>query len=212
MQKSNRNRTAYTGWLAAALVVGAVAGTGFQNSTKIGSVDLGRVITETKIRAEASARVQVVGDSMNTVLDYMKLQKYMTEEQCVRMRDLEFKQDRSAVEDVELQAIKNKVADAIIDYDGLIVKSPLTDEDRDQINAYGNLKIKTDALRLQWEQDFKQEFQTLVQLADREMVDLAMKAAQDAAKQEGYSLVFPMTSIVYAANDVTEKAIEIANK
>lgn len=212
MQKSNRNRTAYTGWLAAALVVGIVAGTGFQSSMKIGSVDLGRVITETKIRADASARVQVVGDAMNVTLDYMKLQKFMTEEQCERKRILEFKQDRSAVEEVELQAIKDKVADAIKEYDGLITKSPLTDEDRDQIDAYNTLKLKTDALRLQWEQAFKQEFQTLVQLADREMLDLAMKAAQDAAKQEGYTLVFPMTSIVYAANDVTDKAIELANK
>ena len=213
MQKSTRSRTAYTGWIAAALVVGIVTATGFQDSTKIGAVDLIRVITESRIQGDVSPRVLAASTVRDTILDYMKIEMILTKEQCERFRDLELKEDKTDVENAEILAIKSAVAVAVKDFDEISRKpGTLTEDEKRRYDDYIKRRATTAAFWTDWVRVFDQELQVMAQEADNEMFARALTAAQVVAKQDGYSIVHPMTSVVYVANDITDKAIVEANR
>ena len=213
MQKSTRSKTAYTGWLAAALVVGIVAATGFQDSAKIGAVDLIRVVTESRIQGDVSPRVLAASTVRDTILEYMRIEKILTKEQCERFRDLELKEDKTDVEKAEILAIKSAVTVAVKDFDEISVKQgTLTDDEKRRLEDYSMRRATTAVLWADWVRVFDQELQIMAQEADNEMFARAISAAQVVAKQDGYSIVYPMTSVVYVANDITDKAIVEANR
>lgn len=213
MKKLTSNKFAYSGWLAAALVIGIVAGTGFQDSMKLGVVDLSRVITESKLQGEARMRVEAAGAVRQGILQYMDTQEVMTKEQCERFRELELEDDKTDADKMEILAIKSAVTEAIKDLAEIQTKlTELTEDERQRLGGYTASKNTTNRLKQEWAQEFETEWQELASDVEGEMITNAQKAAQAVAEREGYTLVFSVTAAIYAANDITEKAIEEANK
>lgn len=213
MQKLTRNKFAYSGWLAAALVIGVFAGTGFQDSMKLGVVDINRVIVESGLQREAQARVQAAFAVRQAILEYMRVERILTREQCLRFRDLELKDDKTDQEKTELLAIKVAVTAAIEDLRRIQEKlAELTEDERKRLGDYTDSKNTTERLMNEWVRDFEADLTTLAQETDREMIAKAQAAVQEVAKRGGYTLVFSMTAAVYAANDITDEVIKEAEK
>ena len=213
MQKLTRNKFAYSGWLAAALIVGVFAGTGFQDSMKLGVVDINRVVVVSGLQAEAEASLRAAGSVREAILDYMQQEQVMTRLQCDRLREIELKSDKTDQDIAELSMIKSAVTDAVKDLDFLNTKgSELTEEERRKLGDYNDRKNKTGTLWNEWRVVFETEFQDIRIETQTEMIAKAQAATQEVAKRGGYTLIFSMTAAVYAANDITDEVIKEAEK
>lgn len=213
MNRSKHSRAALAGWLVVVGLLGIIVGGGFQDGKeKYGVVDPRKVVFDSKLFQEMSDRVETERLARLTILQFMDTHRVLTEDQATRIRDLEFKEDKTDDDETELEAIQQAVIAAAKDFDRLSTIPNMTDDERLLYQDYTQRRNTTTGLGQQWGQEFERSFATIVDQADREANDRAQAAVAAVAKREGYTIVFSSSAVTYAANDITEAATAEANK
>jgi Skp family chaperone for outer membrane proteins len=201
------------GWTLAAALFGTILAAGFQDATeKVGSVDLDHLMTQSNLGQASQARLTKMQNDRIAVLKFMKDNRVLSADQATRFRELSLKDPLTTQESAELDRIKaDIVADAKRDLELESKTSGLTPEEHALLNDFAKRSQTTDTLGKQWQSDFVKEMDDAAADARKQLLDNARTSIQTIAKAQGYSVVFEAQVAPYAANDLTDAALQTMN-
>ncbi|MFY9233197.1 MAG: OmpH family outer membrane protein [Fimbriimonadaceae bacterium] len=203
------------GSVIAVAVVGAALfmfAAGFQDSaTKIGVVDLGKVVEMSDMTKQLQSDLQGMVRARNDLLVFLDTNKVASQEQTLKLKELWLKTTTTAAEKTELDAVKAAVLKSYQKYLELQQKpSPTTDETT-LLNEFG-ARVRANALTVQrLDGEFAQEMQDKRRELLQKVVDKARLSVQEVAKAGAYSAVFDIQVAPYGANDLTEATMKAMN-
>lgn len=206
------NIAGWSGWVVAALVIGAVASGGFQPvQEKTGVVDLNKVIQQSDLGKSNTASLNNALKVRKDLLDFVSTYKVLTTEQAQRMRELSLKATPTEADKQELEKIKKDVQDSDKRRGELSQKQNLTDADRSVLADYAQRIQTMNQVLDRWNQEFTEELNNLESQVRQQTVDRAKASLQEVAKAQGYTIVYEATVAVYGANDLTDATIKAMN-
>jgi Skp family chaperone for outer membrane proteins len=199
------------GWAVALACIGLLA-LGFQNSAdKTGVVDMQKVIDQSDQGKSVSARLNAMNAARKGLLEFIMTQRVLTAEQSTRLRELWLKESPSDAEKAEMERIKKDVTTSAERYQALQQKPNPTQDDRNLLSEY-TLRAQTMMQTVdRWANDFEQEMGKIYQEQNSAITDKAQAAVREAAKAQGFTVVFEARVAPYGANDLTEAAIKAMN-
>lgn len=209
-----RSAVGMGGWLAAAVLLGALLTTGFQapaNSLKLGVVDVNRVIEKSDYGQEGSRQLAMMKKSRQDILEFVDTYRVLTPEQASRIRDLGVKSSRSKEEEAELERLKSDVIAANKRLQELSTKSNLTPEERTLIEEYARRSQMMNEQATRWLREFTDEISTWVDARKAQSYERARAAVTEIAAKEAYTMVFEGSVAPYGANDVSDAALAAMN-
>lgn len=213
MDMGKGNRKGLAGWMVAAALVGVILGSGFQNNAeKFAVVDLRKVIMDSKINRETTDKVNAGYSARMAVLTFIQTHRVVTEEQALRLEQLELKPDKTDAEKLELEAVKKAIKDADAEKVQLDAVTTPTEAQRQRLMTLQRIIDNASAILNQLQAKFNDDFENLKVKEQQDAVERAAKAATTVAKAKGYTLVYSSASVVYAANDITADATKEADK
>jgi Skp family chaperone for outer membrane proteins len=198
--------------IGAAVVATAVltfAISGFQaNGSKMAVVDMQRILGESKAGKKIQDDMNIQINLRQGLLEFVNTNKIVTDEQAAKLKDLTLKANATQADKDELERIKTAVRAESKKFNDLMVKQTLTDAERTQFQTLNDRRRASDALLSKWNDEFSQDLSTMRDDMLSNVLKKARDAVQDVGKKEGYTLIFPTTVAVYAANDITDAAIK----
>ncbi|MBS1704499.1 MAG: OmpH family outer membrane protein [Armatimonadetes bacterium] len=202
----------FSGWLVAAVLLGIMAGLGFQGSTeKTGVVDLNRVVSDSDMGKKASKQIQDAYAVRDGLLTFVSTYMLLTTDQAAKLRDLTLKPTPTEADKNEIDRIKKDVMDADKKRTELLQKATPTEAERLALQDYAN-RSKTMSQTLdRWQQEFQSELSQMEQTVRESTLAAVRTTLKDMAKQQGYSVVLESTVAPYGANDLTEGLIKALN-
>lgn len=210
-----KNKILGLGWLVAAAMGVMMIASGFQPAdVKAGVVDMQRILSESaagkKVRDDMSVQV----DLRQGLLQFVNTNKVLTSDQADKLKTLTLKPGATQADKDEVEKIKTAIRAESKKFNDLMVKASLTDTEKVEFNTMNERRRNADNLLSQWNQEFSSDLNTLQDEMLAGVLKKAREAVQGVGKKEGYSLIFPTTVAVYAANDITDaaiKAVDAAN-
>lgn len=200
------------GWLVAAVIVGAVALVGFQGAgDKFGVVDLNKCIQQSQVGQANTAQLNAAVNARRGLVDFVKTYKILTAEQAKKMLDLTLKATPTDADKAELDRVKNEVIAAAKKRDELAQKSPLTEDEKKQLDEFARRSQGMAAVLDAWNTDFTQDLTELQQKLQQETLDKARAALAQVGKAQTYSVIYESNVAPYAANDVTDAVVKQMN-
>lgn len=204
----NQNSNKF-GWILAAVLGGILLGSGFQDAaTKLGVVDITSVIEQSKFGKDGQAEFAGMKASREGLLEYANTYRIMTVEQSTRIKDLSLKPNRTAEETSEMERIKADIQATEKRNKELITKATLTPEERTLLEEYAKRSASMETVASRWYSDFMGELQIW---ADKRKIDSVAKARvaiQEAAKAQGFTIIFEIGIAPYGANNLTDAALK----
>jgi Skp family chaperone for outer membrane proteins len=212
MKNMQISKIAKLGWVVAAALAGIMLGSGFQDSsTKIGVVDISKVVEESNFGKQNATTFQTMRTQREGLLEFIDTHRVLTNEQAQRLRDLSLKGNPSADEKAEMDRIKAEVLTSDKRAKELSVKQNLTAEERDQLQEYSRRSQTMNETAQRWYREFSNEMQRWIDEQKLASLDRARAAVQDVARQQGYSVVFEVGIAPYGANDLTDATLKAMN-
>ena len=213
MHKPTTNQT---GWLAAAVMAGAMLGLGFQGSTeKTAVVDVQKVVELSEFGKANQITFNDMKGGREAVLEFIDTYRVLTADQAQKIRDLSLKVGILAPEKAELDRIKADVIAADKKSKELSQKTNLTPEERTLMEDYARrsqaIAIVAVLLIVGGFREFTTEMQTWADKQKLASVDKARLAIQEVGKAGAYSIVFEIGVAPYGANDITDAALKAMN-
>jgi Skp family chaperone for outer membrane proteins len=210
-----KNKILGLGWLVAAAMGVMMIASGFQPADmKAGVVDMQRILSESaagkKVRDDMSVQV----DLRQGLLQFVNTNKVLTADQADKLKTLTLKPGATQADKDEVEKIKTAIRADSKKFNDLMVKASLTDSEKVEFNTMNERRRNADTLLGQWNQEFSADLNTLQDEMLANVLKKAREAVQGVGKKDGYSLIFPTTVAVYAANDITDaaiKAVDAAN-
>ncbi|MBX3118526.1 MAG: OmpH family outer membrane protein [Fimbriimonadaceae bacterium] len=200
------------GWVVAAAMGAVVLFSGFQDNTnKMGVVNLATVFNDSEFGKKRKIEGEALKQAREGLLEFLDTYRVMTIEQAQRIRELSLKPTVTAAEKAELERLKADVIAADKKAKEYSQKASLTPEERQLLIEYTNRSQQIIELANRWLRDFTQELQTWDDKTRTEGLDKTRVAIQQAAKQQGYSIVLDASIAPYAANDMTDAALKAMN-
>lgn len=201
-----------SGWLVAAVLLGAMLSSGFQTpSMKLGVVDVNRVV-ETSEYGKANQRtLSAMKKAREDVLEFVDTYRVLTPEQATAIRDLMVKTSRTKEEDAELERRKSEIVSANKRLQELSTKTNLTAEERTLLEDYARRSQVMNETATRWLREFTNEIQSWVDDKKTDSYNRARTAISEVAAKDGYSLVFESSVTPYGANDVSDAALAAMN-
>jgi len=200
------------GWLVAVGLFAMLLAGGFQdNQTKIGVVDLNKIMTESDFGKKSTEDLKADYTAREALLTFTKTHPVMTNEQAQKLKELSVKANISAAEKTELDKLKTDIMAAAKKYEELNLKTSPTEAERAQLTDLTARAQTASRLLERWDNEFMQEMQTNRQKAVADAVSKARAAVGEVSKAQGYSVVFETQVAVYGANDLTDAAIKAMN-
>lgn len=202
------------GWMAAALLLGALLASGFQGqaaSLKLGVVDVNRVIEKSDYGQEGSRQLATMKKARQDVLEFIDTYRVLTPEQAARIRDLSVKDSRTKEEDAELERQKSEVVTANKRLQELSTKTNLTPEERTLLEEYARRSQMMNEQATRWLREFTDEISTWVDSRKATSYEKARVAIAEVAAKDGYTMVFEGSVAPYGANDVSDAALAAMN-
>lgn len=199
------------GWVIALACIGLLV-LGFQNSAdKTGVVDMQKVIDQSDQGKSVSARLNAMNAARKGLLEFIMTHRVLTAEQSTRLRELWLKESPTDAEKAEMERIKKDVTTSAERYQALQQKPNPTQDDRNLLSEY-TLRAQTMMQTVdRWANDFEQEMGKIYQEQNSAITDKAQAAVREAAKAQGFTVVFEARVAPYGANDLTEAAIKAMN-
>ncbi len=209
MHKPTTNQT---GWLAAAVMAGAMLGLGFQGSTeKTAVVDVQKVVELSEFGKANQITFNDMKGGREAVLEFIDTYRVLTADQAQKIRDLSLKVGILAPEKAELDRIKADVIAADKKSKELSQKTNLTPEERTLMEDYARRSQAMETTAQRWFREFTTEMQTWADKQKLASVDKARLAIQEVGKAGAYSIVFEIGVAPYGANDITDAALKAMN-
>lgn len=197
------------GWAVGIAFFAMIVATGFQaNAPKFGSIDMNRLIQESKMGQRNTTRLTNAFKNRQAVLAYIEDNAILTMQQATRLRELGTKETLTEAEKQEQEKIKGEVATSVKQYNDLVAKANPTAQETNILTDYNQrIDLMRDVLQ-QFGNEFQQEIQNLqTQVRDEERAK-AREALNEVSKQQGYTVVFESQVAPFSANDVTDAAIK----
>lgn len=200
------------GWVVAAAMVGVFAASGFQDAqTKIGVVDITKVVENSDFGKANQATFAQMKSAREGVLEFIDTYRVLTTEQATRIKDLSLKPTPTADEKAELERIKAEVIAADKKNKELSVKPNLTPEDRALIQDYANRANNMENQAQRWLREFTQELQAWADRQKMASLDRARQALSEVGKAQGFNVVFEVGVAPYGANDLSDATLKAMN-
>lgn len=206
------NRFSSLGWVVAVALGALMLAGGFQqNGTKIGVVDLNKVMTESKIQQDNLNKLRTALDLRQGLIKFIQDNPIITEEQAERIRTLTLAERPTDADKTALESTKQEVIRAVRDFDALNQKPTPTDEERARLRDYNTRRDGASRIEAGWRNQFNEDLGTIREDLQQSTIDAARKAAQEVAKKDGFTVVFESQVAIYSANDITQATINQMN-
>jgi Skp family chaperone for outer membrane proteins len=201
------------GWIAVAVLGGAVVTAGFQTPTaKNGIVDVAKVFNESAFAKAQSENVRNMGVARESVLVFVNQYRTIKAEDATKFKELTIKTTPlSPAEKADLERIKNDAQASENKYRELISKGNASPEELKQIEELNRRKDASGELLQAWQQDFTAEVTGKQETLRSEVLAKVRQAIQKVARDQGYTMVFDANVAPYAANDLTDDALKAMN-
>lgn len=211
---TTRDARGMGGWLAAAVLLGAMLTMGFQGqpaSIKLGVVDVNRVVEKSEFGQENARQLATVKKSRQELLEFVDTYRVLTPEQASRIRELALKEARTKEEDAELERLKSDIVAAFKRLQELSAKTNLTPEERTLLEDYARRSQNMNEQVTRWLREFTDEVASWIDTRKAASYEKARAAVAEVAAKEGYTMVFDGSLVPYGANDVSDAALAAMN-
>ncbi len=197
------------GWVVGIALFAMIAAVGFQaNAPKFGSIDMNRLIQESKMGQRNTTRLTNAFKNRQAVLAYIEDNAILNMQQATRLRELGTKETLTEAEKQEQEKVKGEVAAAVKQYNELNGKANLTPQETNILTDYNQRIELMRSVLQQFGNEFQSEIQDLqTQVRDEERTK-AREALNEVSKKQGYTVVFESQVAPFSANDVTDEAIK----
>lgn len=197
------------GWVVAGVFAAVAVVSGFQGAVdKQGTVDLNRVIRDSKMGKENEKTLSNALTVRKDLLTFLDTYRVVTTEQAQKLRDLTLKPTATEADKTEVQTLKKAIIASDAKRNELTQKTSLTEQERLQLQDYNNRLETAKGIAAQWNEDFQKELDGLEADVRNKTVTAAKDTVQAVGKAQGYSIVFESTVAPYSANDITDASIK----
>jgi len=145
------------------------------------------------------------------VLEFIDTNRVLTLEQAQKIRDLGLKTVPTAEESAGLETVKAEVIASNKKWQELSTRASLTPEERTLIEEYARRSQTMADVEKRWFQEFSTEMETWDNKQNVAAIEKARGAIAEAAKAQGFGLVFEVSVAPYGANDLTAAALQAMN-
>lgn len=209
MNSKNTISIAFSGWLVAAVLGTLLLTGGFQNTgTKIGVVDMNRVLQDSNSGKKAREDVQTQFNLRQGLLEFVNTQKVLTVDQANRLKELTLKPNPTEGDRQALEQLKASIQADARRFNDLMVKPNPTETDRQALTEFNQRRNNSDAILRAWNEEFSNDLTNLQDDMFASVLTRARQAVLDHGRREGFSVVFPSNVAIYGANDVTEAIVK----
>lgn len=200
------------GWLAAAGLAGILLAGGFQPAAdKFAMVDISQVIEKSEYGKANQNTFNDMKAARESLLEFIDANRVLTIDQAKQLKDLSLKDKPTAADKAALEKLKADIKAEKDKSEQLAQKANPTDEEKALIREYGNRATNADGMARQLYQGFSQEMQKWWDDQKAVSIDRARAAIADAAKAQGYTVVYEVGVVPYCSNDLTDAALKAMN-
>jgi Skp family chaperone for outer membrane proteins len=197
------------GWIAAAGLAGILIAGGFQPETnKFAVVDIAQVIEKSAYGKASQATFDNMKAARQGVLEFLDVNQIATPEQIKQLKDLSIKDKPTAEDKATLDKLKKDIQAAKEKHFQLMQKASPTDEERSLLALYTERSNAARNLMQPMYNEFTKEMQAWADDQKLASVNRARGAIADAAKAQGFTVVYEVGVVPYCANDLTEAALK----
>lgn len=200
----------HLGWVVAAVVVGAVAVTGFgAQGDKQGVVDLNKVIQSSALGKANTAKLNAAVTARRGLVEFVRTYKVLTADQAKTIRDLTLKENITDQEKQQLEKAKQDVIASDKRRSDLMQKGAnLTDDEKRVLSEFAQRAQMMGDMLEEWNGDFNAQLTQIQQDLQNQTIDRAKLALGEVAKAQSFTLVFETNVAPYAANDLTDAVVK----
>lgn len=201
------------GWIVAAGLAGSMVGMGFQGaSQKIGTVDMGKVFSDSSLVKKQSEQLRGAQAVRKSVLEFLDQNRSLTLEDATKYSTLAVKDAPSAADKQEMDRIATVANDTRAKLSALQTKANPTAEDTKQLQDFTARSSQIQQLLQDLSGKYDQDLRTLQDKLRTDTLDKVRDAVKQIASKQGYTVVFANEVAPYAANDITKEALDAMNK
>ncbi|HEY0867877.1 MAG TPA: OmpH family outer membrane protein [Fimbriimonas sp.] len=209
----NQSRFQLLGWFLFVATFGVFVATGFQdNTTKIGVVDISKVVENSDFGKQNQETFNAMKKSREDLLEFIDTYRVLTPEQATQLRDISLKPNPSKEESATLETTKASIVASNKKWQELSTKTNLTQEDRVLIEDYAKRSQTMNEVAQRWFREFTNDMQTWADKQKLTSIEKARASIQEVAKAQGYSVVFEVGVAPYGANDLSDAALAKMNE
>jgi Skp family chaperone for outer membrane proteins len=200
------------GWFLFVATFGVFVATGFQdNATKIGVVDISKVVEGSDFGKQNQDSFNQMKKAREDLLEFIDTYRVLTPEQATKIRDLSLKPNPSKEDSATLESTKAEVIASNKKWQELNTKTNLSAEDRTLIEDYAKRSQTMNEVAQRWFREFTNDMQSWADKQKMASIDKARTAINEVAKTQGYSVVFEVGVAPYGANDITDATLAAMN-
>ncbi|MEQ1820989.1 MAG: hypothetical protein ABL949_00590 [Fimbriimonadaceae bacterium] len=201
------------GWLVAALLLGVLFGSGFDDGPlKIAVADITSIVEKSEFGKKNQDDFKAMKSAREGVLEFIDQYRVLSVQQATDIRDLSIKPAAlTAEEKSKLDRIKADVIAARKKNDELAQKPNLTPEERKLLEEYANQAANMEQTAQEWLRVFTNDLQAWADKQKLESLNRARASVQEVGKAQGFTVVLELGIAPYGANDITEAALKAMN-
>jgi Skp family chaperone for outer membrane proteins len=207
------NKLDKLGWLIAALMLGIIAGSGFQDGPlKFAVVDITSVVEKSDFGKKNQDDFAAMKTAREGVLEFIDQYRVLSVAQANELKELSIKIVLTTEDKTKLEKIKTDVKAAKTKSDNLAQKTTqLTPEETKLLQEYANQAANMEQTAQDWLRVFTNELQAWADKQKLESLNRARAAVQEIGKAQGFTIVFEVGIAPYGANDLTDAALKAMN-
>ncbi len=199
------------GWLVAAALAGAMAVgalSGFQGTApKFATVDVEKVFAGSKLRDTNNTTLNNANKVRLGALEFISQNLAMSNADARKYYDLSIVEKPTAAQTADLAKLKADAEAATNKSRELSTKTTLTDAEKALVNTYGeNTRAKRPLLGAM-EAEYQEQMRNIQADLRDKTLERVNEVVRDIAAKGAYTVVFNTASAPYAANDLTQEAL-----
>lgn len=212
-QQRHPLKSPWAGWLAAGLLLITLMASGFQSAQeKVASVDITEVLQKSKLGRESNEKLRSAYQQRSDVITFIMDNPVLTAEQAQTLRNLSLKENVTAQEKQQLEAVKVEIRTAANQRASLASKAGRTAEEDALLNSL-NQRVQTAGVVMeQFQQQFSEDMDRIESDLRNEAIGRVKTTTRDIARRNGFTQVFEAQVMIFAANDLTEQVIRAVDQ
>lgn len=212
-QQRHPLKSPWAGWLAAGLLLVTLMASGFQSAQeKVASVDITEVLQKSKLGRESNEKLRSAYQQRSDVITFIMDNPVLTAEQAQTLRNLSLKENVTAQEKQQLEAVKVEIRTAANQRASLASKAGRTAEEDALLNSL-NQRVQTAGVVMeQFQQQFSEDMDRIESDLRNEAIGRVKTTTRDIARRNGFTQVFEAQVMIFAANDLTEQVIRAVDQ
>jgi Skp family chaperone for outer membrane proteins len=212
-QQRHPLKSPWAGWMAAGLLLVTLMASGFQSAQeKVASVDITEVLQKSKLGRESNEKLRSAYQQRSDVITFIMDNPVLTAEQAQTLRNLSLKENVTAQEKQQLEAVKVEIRTAANQRASLASKAGRTAEEDALLNSL-NQRVQTAGVVMeQFQQQFSEDMDRIESDLRNEAIGRVKTTTRDIARRNGFTQVFEAQVMIFAANDLTEQVIRAVDQ